>query len=120
LAQLYLASLAGVTLDKQPAILPDLATATARVRQLGVGTCIERALDAVFLADLEEDADDPRGVARLRALVHDSDVEERLAVLGQLLCDGQQEEFDPFIRHASVSTLGAAVREAFQRLCPNV
>ena len=120
LGMLYLAAIAGVSVSSGKSLL-DLHNAVAAVDRAGVAASLERALDAVFVADdVEPDQDDTRGVARLRALIHNGDVARRLSELGHRLAAANPAELDRWIPRLVATTVGVAFREAFQRLCPDV
>lgn len=118
LGTLYVAALAGVSAS-DPAVV-DLRQAVEKVNQIGVSRCLERALEAVFVGDDtdEEESDDSRGVARLRALLNDQTVAERLQEIGRQAHSLGAAEIDPFLRRLVAATLGSALRDACQRLCP--
>lgn len=120
LSTLYLAATAGVGVAAGENI-PDLRTAIAAVDQAGVSATLERALDAVFVADdVDPEQDDTRGMARLRALVRDESVASRLSELGHELSTADSAELDAWLPRQVATTVAIAFREAFQRLCPGV
>ena len=94
LSALYLAAIAGVGVANNHAI-SDLGAAVSAIDDLGVGLCLERALDAVFAADdADADQDDTRAMARLRALIQDPDVSRRLSVFGAGLASARAADID--------------------------
>jgi hypothetical protein len=120
LTMLYIAALAGVSSARGTNLL-DLEEAVAAVDSAGVAVSLERALDAVFVADDVDPAqDDTRGIARLRALIHNGDVANRLSELGHRLAAVDVAALDQWLPRVIAATIGVAFREAFQRLCPNI
>jgi hypothetical protein len=120
LSLLYLAATAGVSLASGRNI-PDLPTAITAVDDAGVSAALERALDAVFVAeDVDQDHEDTRGMARLRALVRDEAVVRRLSEFGRELGQANVAELDRWLPRVVAASVAVAFREAFQRLCPDV
>jgi hypothetical protein len=120
LGMLYIAAIAGISVSSGNKLL-DLRSAVAAADSAGIAASLERALDAVFVADdVEPDQDDTRGVARLRALIHNRDVTARLSELGKALAAAGPSDLDRWIPRLVATTVGVAFREAFQRLCPDV
>jgi hypothetical protein len=119
LSTLYVASLAGVTVANSQ--INDLPGAIGAIAQEGVTRCLERALDAVFLAgEADPELDDTRALARLRALIHDQDVARRIGEHGSALRNVSAPDIDKaWLPRVLATTTGVALREAFQRLCPD-
>jgi hypothetical protein len=117
LSSLYVAALAGGVVSS-PKTVRDLRVAVDFVDAEGVSRCLERALDAVFVADqAESEQDDTRAMARLRTLITDPDVASRLSELGdELVAASVSSAWVPQVIAASAAV---AFREAFQRLCPD-
>ena len=119
-AALRLAAIAGVGVASNHAI-SDLGAAVSAIDDLGVGLCLERALDAVFAADdTDADQDDTRAMARLRALIKDADVTRRLSEFGAGLASASTVEIDVWLAPVIATTAAVALREACQRMCPDV
>jgi hypothetical protein len=117
---LYLAATAGISIASNTTTR-DLPAAIIAVNEAGVTAALERALDAVFVAeDTDPEQDDTRGMARLRALVRDLDVTRRLSELGQELGEADDAKLDRWLPRSVATTVAVAFREAFQRLCPDV
>ncbi|MBA3841947.1 MAG: DEAD/DEAH box helicase [Actinobacteria bacterium] len=120
LSALYLAAIAGVSVASNQAI-PDLGAAVSAIDDLGVSLCLERALDAVFAADdTDIDQDDTRAMARLRALIKDADVTRRLSEFGARLASASAADIDVWLAPVIATTAAVALREACQRMCPDV
>jgi hypothetical protein len=119
LSTLYLAALAGVTVANPQ--IDDIRGAVGVVADEGVTRCVERALDAVFLAgEVDPDLDDTRALARLRSLIHDQDVARRLGEHGASLGNASASDIDrAWLPRVFATTTAVALREAFQRLCPD-
>jgi superfamily II DNA or RNA helicase len=118
LSTLYIAALAGVTAANPQ--IDDVRGAVGVVADEGLTRCVERALDAVFLAgEVDPDLDDTRALARLRSLIHDADVARRLGEHGASLGDPTASDIDTaWLPQVFATTTAVALREAFQRLCP--
>ena len=116
LVVLYLASLASVAIAEQ---LEDLGAAVQRVRDLGLQRCLLRALEAVFAVDPDDD-DESRGAARLRALIEDQAAMAAVDAVAERLVTADPRDLSSYLQRATLATLAAAVREAFQRMAPDV
>jgi hypothetical protein len=114
-ATLYLASIAGIALGDG---LTSLAAAIARVKELGIARCLTRALEAVFVVGDDESEEEGRGVGRLREALADGAVVERVEEIGRALGALAAEDLDAHAQAVTLTTVGAAVREAFQRMAP--
>jgi hypothetical protein len=114
LVALYLASLASVAIGEQ---LEDLAATVQRVRDLGLQRCLLRALDGVFAVN-PDDEDESRGTARLRALIEDQAAMAAVDALAERLVAPDPADLSSYLHRATLATLAAAVREAFQRMAP--
>jgi hypothetical protein len=119
LSTLYVAALAGVTVTNPQ--IDDIRGAVGVVADEGVTKCLERALDAVFLAgEVDPDVDDTRALARLRSLIHDGEVARRLGQHGASLGSVSGSDIDTaWLPRVLATTTAVALREAFQRLCPD-
>ena len=119
LSMLYVAALAGVTVSNPQT--EDLRAAVASVTEKGVARCLERALDAIFLAgEVDPEQDDTRALARLRSLIQDQDVARRMEEHGHSLAAVSSLVIDEvWLPRTAATTIAVALREAFQRLCPD-
>lgn len=114
LVVLYLAALAAVAIGEQ---LEDLASSVQRVRDLGLHRCLQRALEAVFAVSTD-DEDASAGAARLRALIEDDAALAAIDSIAERLVARGPADLSDYLHRATLSTVAAAVREAFQRMAP--
>lgn len=118
LSMLYVAALAGITASNPE--IGDLSAAVRSVANAGITRCLERALDAVFVAgDVDPEQDDTRSLARLRSLIHDQDVAGSIGEHGESLAAVSGLEIELWLPRTVATTAAVALREAFQRLCPD-
>ena len=116
LVVLYLAALAAVSIAES---LDTLDQTVARVRALGLQRSLERALDAIFAVSMaDEDEDEDRGLGRLRAVLHDQNALAAVDRIATQMVTQAPAALDPFTHRIAMTTLAAAVRDAFQRMAP--
>lgn len=105
----------------------DLATACDRLRELGTEVYTE-ILDIIFqslsMQEGEEDLDNPernrqRVQQELMAVLADQSVLSRLQDLSPILWNPPDESWQTWLEERFTATLGAAVFDAAQRLCPD-
>ena len=119
LSALYIASVAGVSIASKNRSVT-LAQAVAAVSEAGTARCMERALTAVFITgEDQDDLDETRAIARLRALITDSEVSAELEEIAARLASVKDSDVEGWLARAVATTAASAFKEAFQRMCPD-